>query len=215
MARGLRVGAVQHGRRVVAAVERRPQPAHNEVGFFQLVPGAVHHNLLTGRPVRPQPLLLAAAVAADHAPRGVQDHLRGTVVAFQAHHGGVGEVLLEIQDVADVGAAPLVDGLVRVAHHAQVAVRRKLPDQLVLRAVRVLVLVHHDVAELCAVAPPRRFRRVEQRHRLQQQVVEIQGVGAGERPPRSARRRARAARPGTHARWRRGRRRPPCGSWPR
>jgi hypothetical protein len=46
----------------------------------------------------------------------------GAVVLFQPDHGGAGEILLEAQDVADLGAAPAIDRLVVVAHAADVAV---------------------------------------------------------------------------------------------
>ncbi len=52
----------------------------------------------------------------------------------------------------------------------------ELLDQEVLRAVRVLVLVHHHVAEARRVPAPHGFRLVEQLDRLEQQVVEVQRV---------------------------------------
>ena len=60
--------------------------------------------------------------------------------------------LLEVEDVAQVGAAPLVDRLIRVADDREVAMAsasRRIEH--VLRPVRVLVLVDHDVLELARV----------------------------------------------------------------
>jgi hypothetical protein len=63
--------------------------------------------------------------------------------------------MLEVEDVAQVGAPPLVDRLVRVADHAQVPVaRRQTLNQQVLRTVRILVFVDHQVPELLAVLVP-------------------------------------------------------------
>src|SRR6202022_4716788 len=57
-------------------------------------------------------------------------------------------IALEVQDVADVGAAECVDALVVVPHHGQVPVPvGEQPQQLVLDAVGVLVLVHQYVIE--------------------------------------------------------------------
>ena len=66
---------------------------------------------------------------------------------------GLREIALEVEDVAQVGAAPLVDRLVRVADDGQVAVHAgELLDQQVLRPVGVLILVHHDELELAGIA---------------------------------------------------------------
>ena len=56
----------------------------------------------------------------------------------------------------------------------------QVPNQHVLRPVRVLVLVDHDVAELARVELARLLRRVEELDRLEQQVVEVEGVAVAE-----------------------------------
>jgi hypothetical protein len=43
------------------------------------------------------------------------------VVLFEANGFGVGKMLFEIEDVADVGAAPLVDRLIFVADDGDVS----------------------------------------------------------------------------------------------
>ena len=58
----------------------------------------------------------------------------GAVVLLQPDDLGAGEVLLEAQDVADLGAAPAIDRLVVVADAADVAVRlRQQPQPEILR----------------------------------------------------------------------------------
>ena len=90
--------------------------------------------------------------------------------------------MLEVEDVLQVGAAPLVDGLVGIADDAEVAVVfGKAADQQVLGAVRILVLVDHHEPELLAVTRARMRRGLEQVHRLQQQVVEVERVAVLER----------------------------------
>jgi hypothetical protein len=130
--------------------------------------------------VRPQRLLHAPAVVRDDRVGRVEDRLRGAVVLLQPDHGRVREVVLEVEDVADVGPAEAVDRLVRIAHHEQVAVRLagQQLQQAVLRVVRVLVLVDEDVAEGRAVAGADLGEELQHVHRAAEQVVEVHRVRA-------------------------------------
>ena len=90
----------------------------------------------------------------------------------------LGKSLLELEDVADVGAAPTVDGLVFVADDADVARGAgKQLHQLVLRAVGVLVLVDEQVLVAAIVSFADLGDGLEQAHGLQQKIVEVQRVG--------------------------------------
>ena len=62
--------------------------------------------------VGPEVLLEAAAVVLDDRVGGVEDRLSRAVVLLELDDAGVGEVLLEVEDVADVRAAPAVDRVV-------------------------------------------------------------------------------------------------------
>ena len=87
-------------------------------------------------------------VVADEAVGGVEDRAAGPVVPPQDHDLRVPVALPELEDVADGGAAELVDGLVVVAHHGHVAVALgDERDELRLGPVRVLELVHQHVPE--------------------------------------------------------------------
>ena len=109
--------------------------------------------------------------------RRVDDVGRGAVVLLQLDDLRAGEILFEFQNVADIRAAPLVDALVVVPDDAEVAVfLRQQVDEAVLQHVRVLIFVHHDVAELVLVAQQRLFVAFEQPHRVQDEVVEVHGV---------------------------------------
>ena len=110
--------------------------------------------------------------------RGIKDELRGAVVLLKLHNGRVRVVAFEVQYVADVGAAPRVDGLVVVAYHADVLVRRtESLDPQILRPVRVLVFVDVEVAPAALVSLQNRGRLVEEPHRLEQEVVEVESGG--------------------------------------
>ena len=56
----------------------------------------------------------------DQMRGGGEDVAGGAVIALEADHGGAGKVVLEAQDVVDLGAAPAVDRLVVVADAADV-----------------------------------------------------------------------------------------------
>ena len=117
----------------------------------------------------------------DEHRGGADDVAAGAVVAFEVDDGVLGEVLGELPDVPDVGAAPAVDGLVRVSDDAHVAVfAAEQAGQLVLGVVGVLVLVDEDVPVAGGVLLADPVVLAEQRDGLQQQVVEVERVGLGQ-----------------------------------
>src|SRR6185295_17520304 len=61
-----------------------------------------------------------------------EDVAGGAIVALEPDHLGAGEVLLEAQDVVDLGAAPAVDRLVVVAYAADVLRRQQCRRQMLL-----------------------------------------------------------------------------------
>ena len=138
-------------------------------------------DLLAVPGVGEQALGLAAGVVGHHRVGRGKDVARGAVVLLQAHHVGVRVVLLKIQDVLDVRAAPAVDRLVVVAHDHEVAVARgqEVGDR-VLDVVGVLVLVHADLAEAVLVALEHLGAAAQQLEGLDEQVVEVHGVGLGQ-----------------------------------
>ena len=117
-------------------------------------------------------------VVGDDGVGGVEDRLGGAVVLLQHDDRGVGEGLLETQQVAEVGAPEAVDGLVGVAHHHDVAVLLgQGADEFPLGDVGVLELVDEDVGE---AGPPLRRHvgmAAEEVDRRGQQVVEVEGRG--------------------------------------
>ena len=152
-------------------------PCGDEVGLLELVAAAEVGDAVAAFAVGPETLVLAVAVLADDGGRGIEDDLRRPVVAFELDDVRLAEILLEIEDVPQVGAAPLVDRLVRIADDGEVAVHLgEAADQHVLRAVRVLVFVDHDEPELFGVLGSYRRRLLEQVDRPEQQIVEVERV---------------------------------------
>ena len=78
-------------------------------------------------------------------------------------------------DVFDLGVAPAIDRLLRVADRRDVAevLRRGEADEVQLDAVGVLELVDHQVTKALTAAPSK-FRHALQRvDHLEEQVIEI------------------------------------------
>ena len=132
----------------------------------------------------------------DDGVGALEDRVRRAVVLLERDRLRAREVALELEDVADVGAAKGVDGLVGVAHGADVVV---LParscSEPVLGVVRVLVLVDEQVAERLLPARPRLVEALEHLDGQHQQVVEVDRVrGVQARAGRARRPRRRSGR---------------------
>ena len=161
-------------------------------------------DLLAGLVLRAQRLAEAALVLGDQARGGGEDVAGRAVIALQADDRRAGKIVLEAQDVVDLGAAPAVDRLVVVADAAEVLARlREQPQPEILRDVGVLVLVDQHVAEaVSGTAPGCRGARAR-------------GAGTRAAGRRNRRRSASSAAPDRPrracrpCRWRRRRPRPP------
>jgi hypothetical protein len=69
----------------------------------------------------------------DQMRGGGEDVAGRTVIAFQANDLGAGKIVLETQDVVDLGAAPAIDRLVVIADAADVLGGRLLPLPALVR----------------------------------------------------------------------------------
>ena len=175
----LEVGAVEH-RHVVRRIGHQVllDGVGDEQGFVFGVETGVQPQLVPGRRFGPQLLAFAFFVVLHHRAGRTQNVLGGTVILLQPNGLGLAEIALEVENVTDVGAAPAIDRLVLIAHHADVAVLLgEQAHQLVLAAVGVLILVHHDVAQAPVPGLARGIVVLQQAHGFQQQIVEVQGVG--------------------------------------
>ena len=162
---------------VDALLDEACDPGRDVPRLGVLVLDLDHAHGLAVAELRPEVLLLALAVVRDDAVRGAEDVVRGAVVLLQRDRPRAGEVALELEHVADVGAPEGVDGLVGVADRAHVPVL--LGEELqepVLRVVRVLVLVDEDVAERLLPALARLGEALEDLDREVEHVVEVDRV---------------------------------------
>ena len=107
-------------------------------GFFFRIPRAGHGDLLARHVVGAQRLAEPAFIVGDQVRSGGEDVPGRAVIALQPDHRGAGEIVLEAQDVVDLGAAPAVDRLVVVADAADVFGREGLALDLRGAAARPL-----------------------------------------------------------------------------
>ena len=89
---------------VVARVVQLGDLVGDPLRLVGLVVGVVADDGVPVALVGPQLLGLAAEVVGDDRVGGVEDRLRRPVVLLEHDHGGVGERVLELEDVADVRA---------------------------------------------------------------------------------------------------------------
>ncbi len=93
-------------------------------GFLLGIPGTGDGDFLAVDVLGAQGLAEPAFIVRDQMRGGGQDVAGGAVVALQPDHLGAGKIVIEAQDVVDLGAAPAIDRLVVVADAADVFGRR-------------------------------------------------------------------------------------------
>ena len=177
----LRCGAVHHGDVVVGdALDLRHPPdlVRDELRLVALICQLAQDDLLAVVILRAEAAVDAGHVFADDTVGGLDDACRRAVIQLQVNLAGVGVILLEIEDVADVGLTPAIDRLIGVADDEEVAVPfGERGDEHVLHPVGVLVLVDHNVQEALLIAFQQVRRCLEEVDRLGEQIVEIERVG--------------------------------------
>ena len=154
---------------------------HQLGGLLLLVAAGAQQDLRALALLRPQLLGPAARVVFDQRVGGRQDRVGRAVVLLELDDLHLGIMFFQIEQVGDLRAAPAVNALVVVAHHAEVAMlQRQRVDQLELRAVGVLILVRHDIAVFGAAGLQHVGKFIEQPQRQQDQVIEIHGVAGAQ-----------------------------------
>ncbi len=125
----------------------------------------------------PERFPLAPEILFDHLPGRRQNCSGGAVILLQPDNLHTGKILLELQDVADIGAAPGIDRLVVIPHHAQVAaLSGQQADQMILHRVGVLVFIHQNPLETLPVITADFREAGQQAHGLDHHIAEIESV---------------------------------------
>ena len=174
----LGIGAVEDGAVFEAGGPGQSQDAAgDEVCLLGAVGGGVDRDLVAFAVVGPEGLALAAVVVGDDGVGGVQDGLGGAVILLQTDGPRPLVLIFKIQDVLDGGAPEPVDGLIVIAHHAQIFVpARQKAGQQILHVIGVLILVHQDIAEFSLIMGPDGLVLLQKLHRQIDDVVKIDGV---------------------------------------
>ena len=115
---------------------------------------------------------------ADQLGGHAEDALRAAIVAFQAYDVNVGIIVLEFENVVQIAHPPAVDRLVRVAGDGQIGIfYRQRPGDGVLGEIGVLIFIDEDVAIAVVEALADFSIFAQQRRDVQEQVVEVGGIG--------------------------------------
>ena len=185
----LGVCAVDDGGRAGAHPWLGGEPGHlieHVIGFFGVVKGFVDGNFEASALVCAKVFGRAVGVFGDDGVCDIEDVLSAAVVLLEEDDAGGRVVATKAKDVAIVGAAEAVDGLVLVSDDKEVAfaVRRadEMGCQLVLGGVCILKLIYKDVAPLVLVFAPDFLVVAQEENRVHQQVIEIHGVVEAEFP---------------------------------
>ena len=144
-------------------------------GFLFAVGRVVAQNRRAARQHGQKVFFDAVRVFRNQTVAGRKDFRRGAVIFH--HHDGLrrGIDLVEVQQVAHVGSAPCVDGLIGIADDKQVLViLAQHLHQRVLRRVNVLKFVDHDVFQPLLPLEADILVRAENVEREDDQVVIIQ-----------------------------------------
>src|SRR5262245_15759090 len=173
--------------------------------LFLGIPARGDLDLLARLVLGTQRLAEPALVVGDEMRSGGEDVAGGAIIALEANDLGAGKVVLEAQDVIDLGAAPAVDRLVVIADAAdifehsprllhgsrhrfgalplpacgrarQCCALPQQPQPEILRHIGVLVLVDQHVAEAGLILAQHLALLAEKTDALEQEVAEVGGV---------------------------------------
>ena len=139
------------------------------------IKAAIDRNGEAARLIGPELLRLTPTIVGDHAVRRIKNGLRGAIVLLKGDHLRLRPVTLKVEDVADVCAAPRIDGLIVIPHDAEISVSRcQLANPCILNTVRILVLINVQVLPLRAVSLGDCGRLLQQPQSLNQQIVKVE-----------------------------------------
>ena len=177
---GLSVGPVQNSTVFVTVQSFRYLPLNIVADkVCLLIPGAKLHktHLAALAVVCPQGLFLTSVIVMDHTVGDIQNIFRGTIVLFQPDHLRIRKNLLEVQDIADVGPAKAIDGLIVISDDAQIFIPgREKMHKLELSGVGVLIFIDHDEAEAILIIFEYIRTLSEKLYRFEKKIIKVKCI---------------------------------------
>ena len=156
---------------------QRAELIRNDLRLVAFVVAHDRLRLLALTELRRERLVLPLLIVLDERVRAAHDRRGRTKVLPERNRRRLGIVPFEIQDVAQVRAAPAVNRLIGIADDAEVAVaRRELMRDGELRVVGVLILVDQDVLEALLIRVAHRVLPEKHLRDVHQEVIEVEGV---------------------------------------
>ena len=145
--------------------------------FLLGIPGTCHRNLLTFLTLGEEGFAQTPFIFSDQEPCCAQNMPGGAIIALKTDHGCAGKILLEAQNIIHLGTAPAIDGLIIIAHAANVALARRQQTQPeILRNIGILILIHEDILEAPLILRNNFRIFLKQADRLKQQITEISSI---------------------------------------
>ena len=92
----------------------------DRAGFFFRIPAAGDLHLFAQHVFRAQRLAQTSFIVRDQVAGRRQNMPGASVVALQPDDFGAGKIVVELQDIVDLGAPPPIDRLVVIAHAADI-----------------------------------------------------------------------------------------------
>ena len=152
--------------------------ARHKGSLIAFVVGVESHNRIARSGFGPEFFGFTSKVLCDHRVSSIKNILCAAIVLFEKDNAHFIKSIFELSDIAEVGPAECVDRLIGVTDNTHVLVAsREAQNYLVLRNVRVLVFVNHDVLESILVRSQHVGMHAEQTHDINQEVIKIHGSG--------------------------------------
>ena len=125
----------------------------------------------------PENLLFPFYVVLDHLVGSIQNRLGRTVVLLQLDDRSFRKIFFIVQNIVDVGTPELVDRLIVITYNTKIAVFiRQQTDQLKLRRVGILILIHHNVQKTLLIVRKHLWTGFEQLYGFDNQVIKIECI---------------------------------------
>ena len=175
------VGTVQYGNIMVVQTlgMEFTDLAGNPGGFILIARTGIMHDFLRALLVGIQILFQTMPVVFDHRVGTVENRRGAAVIPVEHDRPGSGKVFGEIQNDIDVRTPPGIDRLIGITDHIEAVFRAgKLTDELILKFVDILKLIHMDMAKALLPFGENLGIAAEHLYRPENQIIEIERIQA-------------------------------------